>query len=76
MSNLTALAFPFIEPSNNENGSVSTGFTKHELAAIIISANLAGHLLSDIGSTNIDAEDTTRLANIAYNLAAELLNKF
>lgn len=69
MNNLTDLAFPFIEPSNHENGSVSTGFTKHELATIMIAGQLAN-------KQSYSTDDLPHIANVAYKLAAEVLSKF
>lgn len=69
MSNLTELAFPFIEPSNNENGSVSTGLSKHEYAAIIIGGQLAN-------KQSYSTDNLSHIADVAYKLAAEILNKF
>lgn len=72
MNNLTALAFPFIEPSNHENGSVSTGLTKHEYAAVIIAAHLAGQTHFKEWSQN----DVTLIADMSYELAKDVLSKF
>jgi len=71
MSNLTALAFPFIEPSNHENGSVSTGFSKHELAAIL----LAGHLASKYEYLPT-IQEGYEIATTAHFLASQVLGKF
>ncbi len=72
MSNLTALAFPFIEPSNHENGSVSPGFTKHEIAAIIIAAQLG----AQTHYNEWRKEHTQLVADRAFELAKQVLNKF
>jgi hypothetical protein len=72
MSNLTALAFPFIEPSNHENGSVSTGFTKHELAAIIIASQLA----SQTHYREWKVDHLPLVADKAFELAKLILSKF
>lgn len=70
MSNLTDLAFPLIEdcPSGQ---SISTGLTKHELAAIL----LAGHLTTkcEYLPTIQEGDD---IATTAHFLASQVLGKF
>lgn len=72
MSSLNELAFPFIEPSNNETGSISLGFTKHQYAAVLIASQLAGQTHHKEWSKN----DTSLIADFAYELAKDVLNKF
>lgn len=69
---LNELAFPFVETSNDEKDSISTGFTKHELATILISSNLAGQTHYKEWAKN----DMAQIADMAYELAKEVLNKF
>ncbi len=70
MNNLTALAFPFIEPSNHENGSISTGFTKHEIGAFIIAQGLVSKYKLKTPA------DQIIIAQLSKELAAEILNQF
>jgi hypothetical protein len=71
MSNLTNLAFPFIEPSNNETGSVSIGLTKHEYAAILLTGHLAAKY--EYLPTIQEGDD---IATTAHFLASQVLGKF
>lgn len=69
MSNLTDLAFPLIE-ENGTKQSVSTGFTKHEYAAILIAQGL-------VAKYNLKTpEDQNIIAQLSYELAGEVLGQF
>lgn len=69
MSNLTELAFPLIEPKNNI-GSMSTGFTKHEYATILIAQGLASKYILKT------PEDQIIIAEVSKELAGTILNLF
>lgn len=70
MSNdLTATAFPIIEPVGNY-GSMSLGFTKHEIGALMIAQGL-------VSKYNLKTpEDQKIIAQLSHELAAEILNQF
>lgn len=69
MSNLTDLAFPLIEPKE-PIGSMSLGFTKHEIGAFLIAQGL-------VSKYNLKTpEDQTTIAQMSKELAAEILKQF
>jgi hypothetical protein len=69
MSNLTECAFP-AQDTPAPNSSFSPGFTKHEYAAIIIAQGL-------VSKYNITKpEDQAIIAQLAKELAGEILNQF
>lgn len=70
MSNLKALAFPFVE-SGDTNNSLNKGLTKHEYAAIL----MAQGLLSKIDGLP-SASERADIGYLAYELAENVLGYF
>jgi hypothetical protein len=70
MSNLTELAFP-IDMNPDPNFNFNPGFTKHELAAIMMAQTLAG---KTDGFPN--SEERKQIAGAAYDLAEAVLSYF
>lgn len=69
--NLTACAYPCIQ--SNHSGIIDTvdpGFTKHEKGALMIASGL-------VAKYNLKSpEDQKTIAQLSYELSAEVLNMF